>query len=117
MRLGDREHVVDLIDASGHRVLCAAQIRDQRGNLQSVDSLRVGNDFGGVRHLRQQLRRNERADFDFGDARRGFAANPVALGCGRKNSGDTLQSVARADFPDPDLGPMRHMRFLAVSAP
>ena len=69
---------------------------------RSGQGLRVRDQLGGVGELRQELRRNERADLDLALAGGVRGANPGLLALGRQHGADALQPVAQADFADDD---------------
>jgi hypothetical protein len=64
----------------------------------------VPDDFGGVRHLRKQLRGHERTHLDLAQAGLNQGVDPAALVGGRHGRLDGLKALARTDFADQDIG-------------
>jgi hypothetical protein len=123
----DGTHFVDHLLARpayvGERMRCASRYRDRDLVHSGIDGgfstfhvrhqchhrpirqrHRVPHDVGGVGHLRQQLRRNERSDLDLAQTGRVQSVDPGELGCSRHRPRNALQAVARADFTDQYIG-------------
>ena len=98
--------------AARHAGLRAAQVRHEHGRTQVPDQERPRNDLGRVRHLRQQLRRHERAHFDLRHPGRRLATDPFEFVRRVELRGDALQAVAGADFADPDVALVVHADIL-----
>ena len=90
------------VGAGLDRALRALEVRHQDRDEETRQRFRVGDELGGVRKLRQKVRRHERAHFDLALARGVRVADPFALALGRQDGLDALQAVAQADFADHD---------------
>ena len=98
--LADRNRHDDAVRAGRVGVLRALQVGRQRHHGQAGQQPGAADDFGGVRHLRDQRRRHEAADLDLAQAGGGDGGDPARLGGGRHDGLGHLQPVARADLAD-----------------
>ena len=100
MRLAHGDGYCDHMRAGLERHGRVAQVRHQHDDTQVGNCTRLRDHLGAVGHLRQHLRRDERADLDLAQARLRQRRNPAVLGLGRQRALDALQPVARPDFAD-----------------
>jgi hypothetical protein len=100
VRLTDRERQRNLMGSRLDRVLSTFEVGHQRGHGQVRNSARKGDDFAGVRELRQQFRWDKRADLDLTHPGSRLGHNPGFLSLGRHDGLNTLQAVPRTDFAD-----------------
>ena len=84
------------------RALRAFEVRHQNGSEQSGQRLGVRKNLCGVGKLREQPRRNERADLHLAQTRGMPPFDPCALAPGGKNRADALQAVAQTHFANHD---------------
>ena len=114
-RQGDRNLVGTRRDGVGG----SPEIGDQRQHREARNRAGVGHYFGRIRHLRQDLRRDERAHLDFPDPGGGFRRNPRLLGCRRHAGLDALQAVSRTYFTHQNVNVVRacHAVVLCIEGP
>jgi len=78
----------------------ALEVGHQHRGEHPRQRLRIGQQFGGVGQLRQQVRGHERTDLDLALAGRVRVADPFELAFCGQHAGDALQAVAQAHFAD-----------------
>ena len=103
VRLGYRNRQRQFVYAGCHRALRTAKIRRQCRDIQPGDRQCMRNDFSGIRHLRDQLRRHEGADFDFAQSGCRGRADPFLFVFGRHELLGVLQTVAWPYFTDQNI--------------
>ena len=90
------------VGLGGDGALGPPEVGHQHRDHQVRQGLRESHQLGGVGELRQEMRRDERADLDLALAGFPGAADPLDLALGRQHRLDALQAVAEADFADHD---------------
>ncbi|MNF91258.1 hypothetical protein D3C84_738520 [compost metagenome] len=96
----DRDRRDNTVGAGLQRIAAAAQVRRQDRDHQVGVTQGMGHHFPGIGHLRQQSGRHEGRDFHMANAGGIGRIDPLALGGGRHDGMQALQTIAHADFVD-----------------
>ena len=112
MPLADRQHEIHLVHPESEAPLGALQIGDQRRDGEPGQRQCMAHHRFGIGELRQELRRDERADLDLAHAGGEFGVQPGDLLLGRHDFGEALEAVAQPDLAD--IGTLAHSSLRAI---